>query len=51
MTDTIHHRGRKPSFSLRERVDHHHDAITEAVGSKKTEQLKKLLGDLIKNTE
>ena len=36
---------------LRERVDHHHDAITEAVGSKKTEQLKKLLGDLIKNTE
>jgi DNA-binding MarR family transcriptional regulator len=36
---------------LRERVDHHHDTITEAVGSKKTEQLKKLLGDLIKNTE
>jgi predicted Zn-dependent protease len=32
-------------------VDHHHDAITEAVGSKKTEQLKKLLGDLIKNIE
>ena len=21
MTDTIHHRGRKPSFSLRERID------------------------------
>ena len=36
---------------LRERVDNHHDAVTEAVGSKKTEQLKKLLGDLIKNTE
>jgi DNA-binding MarR family transcriptional regulator len=36
---------------LRERVDNHHDAVSEAVGSKKTEQLKKLLGDLIRNTE
>jgi DNA-binding MarR family transcriptional regulator len=36
---------------LRERVDQHHDAVAEAVGSRKTEQLKKLLGDLIKNTE
>ena len=36
---------------LRECVDHHHEAIDAAVGSKKTEQLKKLLGDLIKNTE
>jgi MarR family transcriptional regulator, organic hydroperoxide resistance regulator len=36
---------------LRERVDNHHEAVSEAVGSKKTEQLKKLLGELIKNTE
>ena len=36
---------------LRERVDQHHEAVDAAVGSKKTEQLKKLLGELIKNTE
>jgi DNA-binding MarR family transcriptional regulator len=36
---------------LKERVDQHHDAVDAAVGSKKTEQLKKLLGELIKNTE
>lgn len=36
---------------LRERVDHHHDAVTAAVGPRKAEQLKKLLGELIRNTE
>lgn len=36
---------------LRECVDQHHEAINAAVGTKKAEQLKKLLGELIKNTE
>jgi DNA-binding MarR family transcriptional regulator len=36
---------------LKECVDQHHDGIEAAVGSKKTEQLKKLLGELIKNTQ
>ena len=35
---------------LKECVDQHHEALNAAVGSKKAEQLKKLLGDLIKNT-
>jgi MarR family transcriptional regulator, organic hydroperoxide resistance regulator len=35
----------------RERVDQQHDAVDAAVGSKKTEQLKKLLSELIRNTE
>jgi hypothetical protein len=36
---------------LRECVDQHHEAISAAVGAKKAEQLKKLLGELIRNTE
>ena len=36
---------------LKERVDLHHEAVDAAVGSKKTDQLKKLLGELIKNTQ
>ena len=35
---------------LKECVDQHHEALNAAVGSKKAEQLKKLLGDLIRNT-
>jgi DNA-binding MarR family transcriptional regulator len=35
---------------LKECVDQHHAAINAAVGSKKAQQLKKLLGDLIKST-
>jgi len=35
---------------LKECVDQHHQAIDAAVGSKKAEQLKKLLGELIKST-
>lgn len=35
---------------LKECVDQHHEALNAAVGSKKAEQLKKLLGDLIKST-
>ena len=35
---------------LKERVDQHHQTINDAVGSKKAEQLKKLLGELIKST-
>jgi len=35
---------------LKECVDQHHQAINDAVGSKKAEQLKKLLGELIKST-
>ena len=34
---------------LKECVDQHHEALNAAVGSKKAEQLKKLLGDLIRN--
>ncbi|HZP93408.1 MAG TPA: MarR family transcriptional regulator [Burkholderiales bacterium] len=36
---------------LRSRVDRHHDAVVAAVGEKKAGQLKKLLSDLIRNTE
>lgn len=36
---------------LRECVDQHHEAISAAVGAKKAEQLKKLLGELIRNTD
>jgi MarR family transcriptional regulator, organic hydroperoxide resistance regulator len=36
---------------LRERVDEHHDVVTAAVGSRKAEQLKKLLGEFIRTTE
>jgi MarR family transcriptional regulator, organic hydroperoxide resistance regulator len=36
---------------LRERVDQHHDDVTAAVGLRKAEQLKKLLGEFIRNTE
>jgi DNA-binding MarR family transcriptional regulator len=36
---------------LKERVDQHHEAIDNAVGSRKTEQLKRLLGELIKSTQ
>jgi MarR family transcriptional regulator, organic hydroperoxide resistance regulator len=35
---------------LKECVDQHHQAINAAVGSKKAEQLKRLLGELIKMT-
>ena len=35
---------------LKECVDQQHEALNAAVGSKKAEQLKKLLGDLIKST-
>ena len=35
---------------LKECVDQHHQSIDAAVGSKKAEQLRKLLGDLIKST-
>jgi DNA-binding MarR family transcriptional regulator len=35
---------------LKECVDQHHEALNAAVGSRKAEQLKKLLGDLIRNT-
>jgi DNA-binding MarR family transcriptional regulator len=35
---------------LKECVDQHHEALNAAVGWKKAEQLKKLLGDLIRNT-
>jgi DNA-binding MarR family transcriptional regulator len=36
---------------LRERVDLHHDVVTAAVGPRKAEQLKKLLGEFIRTTE
>ena len=36
---------------LRERVDEHHEVVTAAVGPRKAEQLKKLLGELIRTTE
>jgi len=36
---------------LKERVDQHHDAVTAAVGPRKAEQLKKLLGEFIRTTE
>ena len=36
---------------LRACVDQHHEAINSAVGAKKAEPLKKLLGELIRNTE
>lgn len=36
---------------LRERVDQHHDEVTAAVGTRKAEQLKKLLGEFIRTTE
>ena len=36
---------------LRARVDRHHDAVVAAVGEKKAGQLKKLLSELIRNTE
>jgi DNA-binding MarR family transcriptional regulator len=35
---------------LKECVDQHHQSIDAAVGAKKAEQLKKLLGEFIKNT-
>jgi DNA-binding MarR family transcriptional regulator len=36
---------------LRARVDEHHDVVSAAVGPRKAEQLKKLLGELIRSTE
>jgi DNA-binding MarR family transcriptional regulator len=36
---------------LRALVDDHHDAVTAAVGPRKAQQLKKLLGEFIRNTE
>jgi DNA-binding MarR family transcriptional regulator len=36
---------------LRERVDERHEAVTAAVGSRKAEQLKKLLGEFIRTTQ
>jgi len=35
---------------LKRSVDTHHEALTEALGARKTEQLKKLLRDFIKET-
>jgi DNA-binding MarR family transcriptional regulator len=36
---------------LRERVNEQHQAVTAAVGSRKAEQLKKLLGEFIRTTQ
>jgi DNA-binding MarR family transcriptional regulator len=44
-------RGLELMALLRERVDQHHDEVTAAVGPRKAEQLKKLLGELIRTTE
>jgi DNA-binding MarR family transcriptional regulator len=44
-------RGLELMARLRERVDQHHDEVTAAVGPRKAEQLKKLLGELIRTTE
>ena len=47
----ISDRGLELVARLRARVDGHHDAVTAAVGPRKAEQLKKLLGEFIRNTE
>ena len=47
----ISDRGVEWTARLKECVDLHHEAINAAVGPKKAEQLKRLLGDLIRNTE
>lgn len=47
----ISDRGLELVARLRALVDDHHDAVTAAVGPRKAEQLKKLLGEFIRNTE
>jgi len=47
----ISDRGLELVSRLRALVDDHHDAVTAAVGPRKAEQLKKLLGEFIRNTE
>jgi len=47
----ISDRGLELVERLRALVDGHHDAVTAAVGPRKAEQLKKLLGEFIRNTE
>jgi len=47
----ISDRGLELVARLRALVDGHHDAVTAAVGPRKAEQLKKLLGEFIRNTE
>ncbi|SRR6266446_6797292 len=44
-------RGLELMARLRERVDEHHEVVTAAVGQRKAEQLKKLLGEFIRTTE
>ena len=47
----ISDRGLELVERLRALVDGHHDAVTAAVGPRKAQQLKKLLGEFIRNTE
>ena len=47
----ISDRGLELVERLRALVDGHHNAVTAAVGPRKAEQLKKLLGEFIRNTE